>query len=262
MACRVTLGQVVQPWSTPRMFLFLFCLFVRCTSRLAAACLLLTAVLRCWQQVLTTFEELSLQKWSEPGCILAQVRAVRVLAGVPSCQLVDCVHGMWCMVQVSCSASCTCPQIHFLRVVLDEGHSIGGSDTTNKHVTATRLRAERRWVMTGGQYSCFKECLRWLADCATGRQHGEQGQTAQQLRAKHGSLLHFPSACKHCRAPGAGTPTPDKPGATIHSLRPLLQFLGQQPWAQDGDLWKQAIQVMQCEASLLWLAAKWCLPPG
>lgn len=40
-------------------------------------------------------------------------------------------------------------QVHFQRVILDEGHSIGGSDTTNKHRMATKLLAERRWVMTG-----------------------------------------------------------------------------------------------------------------
>lgn len=42
------------------------------------------------------------------------------------------------------------PQIHFLRLVLDEGHLIGTSlGRTNKLDVATRLRAERRWVMTG-----------------------------------------------------------------------------------------------------------------
>jgi SNF2 family DNA or RNA helicase len=42
------------------------------------------------------------------------------------------------------------PQVHWLRVILDEGHTIGSSTITNKLQMATELRAERRWVMTGG----------------------------------------------------------------------------------------------------------------
>ncbi|GLI71785.1 hypothetical protein VaNZ11_017130, partial [Volvox africanus] len=41
-------------------------------------------------------------------------------------------------------------QVHWLRVVLDEGHLLGASTTiTNKLQAACRLTAERRWVMTG-----------------------------------------------------------------------------------------------------------------
>lgn len=41
-------------------------------------------------------------------------------------------------------------QVHWLRVVLDEGHQIGSSlGITNKLQMACSLRAERRWVMTG-----------------------------------------------------------------------------------------------------------------
>lgn len=41
-------------------------------------------------------------------------------------------------------------QVHWLRVILDEGHKIGGLAMTNKLQMATALHAERRWVMTGG----------------------------------------------------------------------------------------------------------------
>lgn len=41
-------------------------------------------------------------------------------------------------------------QIHWLRIILDEGHMLGTSLTmTNKLQMAISLRAERRWVMTG-----------------------------------------------------------------------------------------------------------------
>jgi len=42
-------------------------------------------------------------------------------------------------------------QVHWLRVVLDEGHTIGTSlgNVTSKLQMASSLRAERRWVMTG-----------------------------------------------------------------------------------------------------------------
>ena len=41
-------------------------------------------------------------------------------------------------------------QIHWLRILLDEGHSLGSSlSVTNKLQMACRIKAERRWVMTG-----------------------------------------------------------------------------------------------------------------
>ncbi|KAK9795946.1 hypothetical protein WJX73_001584 [Symbiochloris irregularis] len=41
-------------------------------------------------------------------------------------------------------------QVHWLRVILDEGHMLGASlSITNKLQMACALRAERRWVMTG-----------------------------------------------------------------------------------------------------------------
>lgn len=40
-------------------------------------------------------------------------------------------------------------QVHWLRVILDEGHKVGGAALTNKLAMAANLRAERRWVVTG-----------------------------------------------------------------------------------------------------------------
>jgi hypothetical protein len=41
-------------------------------------------------------------------------------------------------------------QVHWLRVVVDEGHSLGASlSLTNKLAMAVQLTAERRWIMTG-----------------------------------------------------------------------------------------------------------------
>ena len=41
-------------------------------------------------------------------------------------------------------------QVHWLRVMLDEGHMLGASlSMTNKLQMACALKAERRWVMTG-----------------------------------------------------------------------------------------------------------------
>lgn len=39
--------------------------------------------------------------------------------------------------------------MHWLRIVLDEGHAIGTLAMTNRLQMAANLRAERRWVMTG-----------------------------------------------------------------------------------------------------------------
>jgi hypothetical protein len=43
------------------------------------------------------------------------------------------------------------PQVHWLRVILDDGHTIGSTAITNKLQMATELLGERRWVMTGQQ---------------------------------------------------------------------------------------------------------------
>ena len=40
-------------------------------------------------------------------------------------------------------------QVHWLRLILDEGHTLGALTATNKMTCAANLRAERRWVMTG-----------------------------------------------------------------------------------------------------------------
>lgn len=41
-------------------------------------------------------------------------------------------------------------QVHWLRVLIDEGHSLGASlGLTNKLAMAVQLTAQRRWVMTG-----------------------------------------------------------------------------------------------------------------
>ena len=46
-----------------------------------------------------------------------------------------CIH-IWCIWR----------QVHWLRVILDEGHKVGGAALTNKLAMAANLRAERRWV--------------------------------------------------------------------------------------------------------------------
>ena len=41
-------------------------------------------------------------------------------------------------------------KVHWKRIILDEGHQLGGSLTqTNKLLTAIALKADCRWVMTG-----------------------------------------------------------------------------------------------------------------
>jgi SNF2 family DNA or RNA helicase len=40
-------------------------------------------------------------------------------------------------------------RIHWLRIILDEGHLLGSQAMTNRLANATKLRAERRWVLTG-----------------------------------------------------------------------------------------------------------------
>jgi len=43
------------------------------------------------------------------------------------------------------------PQVHWLRIILDEGHMLGSTAETNRLQLACALRADRRWVMTGGR---------------------------------------------------------------------------------------------------------------
>jgi hypothetical protein len=46
-------------------------------------------------------------------------------------------------------------QIHWLRVILDEGHALGASlGLTNRLALACNMLAERRWVMTGARAPC------------------------------------------------------------------------------------------------------------
>ena len=48
-------------------------------------------------------------------------------------------------------------QVHWLRVILDEGHMLGASlSMTNKLSMAINLKAERRWIMTGEQAAGIK----------------------------------------------------------------------------------------------------------
>ncbi len=43
-------------------------------------------------------------------------------------------------------------QVHWLRVILDEGHMLGTSlNLTNKLSMAKHLKTERRWIMTGAR---------------------------------------------------------------------------------------------------------------
>ena len=57
---------------------------------------------------------------------------------------------MFVLVQDSLLLTPTCMQIHWLRIVLDEGHMLGASlALTNKLAMSCALTAERRWVMTG-----------------------------------------------------------------------------------------------------------------
>jgi len=45
---------------------------------------------------------------------------------------------------------CCSVQVHWLRIIVDEGHSLGASlGITNKLSMAVKLTAQRRWVMTG-----------------------------------------------------------------------------------------------------------------
>ena len=56
-----------------------------------------------------------------------------------------------CVLRVLCVLTCVlCLQVHWLRIIVDEGHSLGASlALTNKLAMAVELAAQRRWVMTG-----------------------------------------------------------------------------------------------------------------
>ena len=49
--------------------------------------------------------------------------------------------------------------MHWLREILDEGHMLGASlQMTNKLSMAINLKAERRWIMTGGTSAIKGSC--------------------------------------------------------------------------------------------------------
>ena len=56
-------------------------------------------------------------------------------------------------------------QVHWLRVILDEGHMLGASlAMTNKLSMAINLKAERRWIMTGVQPCSCQPSFQWNID--------------------------------------------------------------------------------------------------
>ncbi|KAK4483556.1 hypothetical protein RD792_010755 [Penstemon davidsonii] len=71
-------------------------------------------------------------------------------------------------------------QVHWLRVVLDEGHTLGSSvNLTNKLQMAVSLTATNRWLLTGtptpntpnSQLSCLQPMLKFLQEEAYGKHH-------------------------------------------------------------------------------------------
>eukprot|EP00854_Cymbomonas_tetramitiformis_P023006 gene23006-27833_t len=80
-------------------------------------------------------------------------------------------------------------QVHWLRVVLDEGHQLGASlQMTSRLSTACNLRAERRWIMTGTptplnlrtQVQHLQPLLAFLGQEPFGKQRGEWVSMVQQ----------------------------------------------------------------------------------
>jgi SNF2-related domain len=54
-----------------------------------------------------------------------------------------------CMHTYHACRTCARVQVHWLRVILDEGHILGRAAQSNRLALLCALRAERRWVMTG-----------------------------------------------------------------------------------------------------------------
>jgi hypothetical protein len=71
---------------------------------------------------------------------------------------------------------CPLAQVHWLRIVLDEGHALGSLAVTSRLQMASALRAGRRWLMTGtpaltaagGELACVHPLLAFLREPALG----------------------------------------------------------------------------------------------
>ena len=114
--------------------------------------------------VITTFQRLSIEKRGFGAA--SPLMRVRVHLGrlwnwvlqLHTHSKRDDVHARFMHDNQPCCCICTTHardlarlmQVHWLRVILDEGHLLGaGLAMTNKLQTARALHAERRWVMTG-----------------------------------------------------------------------------------------------------------------
>lgn len=97
-------------------------------------------------------------------------------------------------------------QVHWLRVILDEGHKVGGVALTNKLAMAANLRAERRWVVTGRVLSTCPHfgtsvaARRPLCPCGADQQAGNGGGLAHRvLQGSCSCMVSHPAVvCAPC----------------------------------------------------------------
>jgi hypothetical protein len=139
----------------------------------------------------------------------------------------------------SCSSTCyrwrtnaclhesACPpsshtQVHFLRVILDEGHDLGSLQATNK------LQVIPEYPTAAPKADTSVHCLLWSGLHASQLPPGLYApcthlQTARDLLAERRWVM-------------TGTPTPsakDSSSGVAH-LQPLLDFLGHVPYGTNG----------------------------
>lgn len=163
-------------------------------------------------------------------------------------------------------------QVHWLRIILDEGHTLGASlAITNKRAVACELRTERRWAMTGAQAAGLRgratvllaACFRLWDALARTNFTTDIMLFQPNISAGAGSrAVHLPTAVpapaslwpmprpSHCHHPHhlysmthAGTPTPTTgAGSGAAHLQPLLQFLRQQPYGTSRAAWEAGVQ--------------------
>ena len=116
-------------------------------------------------------------------------------------------------------------RVHFLRLIVDEGHLLGSSGSETSRLARVRaIRAERRWIMTGTPAGAGTAAA---AESAT-----DSGTLAS--RKSHSSDYTFSAAARASDAAAA----PHRAAAALH---PLLDLIRAAPFGSSRALWHDAV---------------------
>ena len=199
--------------------------------------------------VITTFQRLSTECSSGKQSKLTQVKLLTkaLFTCLHSfCSGTSNVHHHRAGATCRYSEFAACMQIHWLRIILDEGHMLGTSLTmTGKLKMAISLRAERRWVMTGTPPCCPADScavLQNVASCHPPMRFWLSHPRPTDICA---CLVPLKAARLTSALVLSGTPTPNTPTSHVAHLQPLLAFLGHQPYGTQRKIWEVGPWLLQ-----------------